>query len=260
MSVRLPPAAPCHFGRDGELVGFYHGVAANAATAVLLCPPLGQELIRSHRCYRQLAEALATRGIASLRFDYHGSGDSAGDSAQLDWIQCKDDVVAAAAELRLRSGCSRIVGFGARLGGTMVLATALEARFAELIVWDPILDGAEHAAQLDALQRTLRDDTMRFTRPRSPADVAGQWLGFAVSDRLHQQIETLQVAPPGVPMLLLDSSADPAPHAWDSLAEAGARVKALRPAVAWDALDRLEHAILSPGLAQAVTDYLGAAA
>ncbi len=113
--MRLEPAQPCQFGTSGDLFGLYHATSGSARSAVLMCPPLGQDMIRSHRVYRQLADALAQQGIAVLRFDYYGSGDSAGDSAELDWARCRADMVTAAGELRARSGCTRLIGFGARL-------------------------------------------------------------------------------------------------------------------------------------------------
>ena len=176
-----------YFGADRELFGVYHPPASAATNSVLLCPPLGQDQIRSHRLYRQLANALVAEGIAVLRFDYYGSGDSAGDSMQVDCDRCIADIVVAANQLRTLSAVDRIVAFGARLGGSLALAAADAARFAELVVWDPVLDGAAHVARLDAQQNALRLDAKRFTKPRSAADVAGQWLGFEFSAPLRRQ-------------------------------------------------------------------------
>jgi hypothetical protein len=260
MSTQSIAAIPGYFGDNEQLFGFYHGVAGKARAAVLLCPPLGQDLVRSHRVYRQLAETLATRSIASLRFDYFGSGDSAGSAIEVDWQRCQADLLTAAAELRQRSACQRLVGFGARLGGSLVLASAVAAEFSETIAWDPVLDGAAHVAQLDALQDQLRLDPMRFSRSRSSADAAGQWLGFPVSALLHQQVAALHVEPPALRTLLLDSSPSGSLGELVGVPQAtGVRVTALTPATMWNALDRLEHAVLSPGLIRAVVNQLAAA-
>ncbi len=258
MRAPIAPPLPGYFGTDDALFGLFHGVSGAAPTAVLLCPPFGQDLIRSHRVYRQLAEALASRGIASLRFDYFGSGDSAGESIDLDWLRCRDDALAAAAALRQRTGCRRLIGFGGRVGGSIALAAAAAAEFSEVIVWDPVLDGAKHVAQLDALQDQLRLDTTRFSKPRSSLDAAGQWLGFPVSTRLREQLSALQVEPAAVPTLVLDSRPAGADDDVGRLAAAGARVLTLTPAAIWNALDRLEHAVLLPSLVRAVLDQLEA--
>lgn len=255
-----PVPEPIQFGRDGALMGVFHDVAGHAPLGVLLCPPLGQALVRTHRIYRQLAASLAERGIGALRFDYRGSGDSAGDSRSLDWQQCQDDIRSAVAELRARIGCATVVGFGARLGGSLALASASAVGFARLILWDPVLDGAQRVAELDALQESLRTDPLHFARPRHRDEVAGQWLGFPVSPHWRAQIAAWRAEPARVPTLIVDSLSEPPAHAWSLLAEAGARVLALQPATPWNDLHRLEHAILSPGLLRAVGDALGPAA
>jgi hypothetical protein len=240
-----------HFGADRELFGLYHLAATPAKKAVLLCPPFGQDLIRCHRLYRQLAQTLAAAGSAVMRFDYHGSGDSAGDSAEVDWNQCIADTVTAADELRARSGCDRIIAFGARLGGTVAIDSAARARFAGLMLWDPIVDPAAHVARLDAMQDALQRDTKRFLKPRSASAVANQWLGFSVGEPLRRQLLALRAAPPSIPTLLLAG----APPAWDASAIQGMRTATL-PATPWDDPERLELAILSHELIQAVSGHL----
>ena len=45
------------------------------ATGVLLCNPLGDDLIRAHRPFRHLAEDLSAAGFPVLRFDFDGTGE-----------------------------------------------------------------------------------------------------------------------------------------------------------------------------------------
>ncbi len=83
---------PLRFGSAGrQLAGVFHAATASRTppASLLICNPLGQEAIRVHRLLRLLAESLARKGIATLRFDYFGSGDSDGDDAEAtldDWI------------------------------------------------------------------------------------------------------------------------------------------------------------------------------
>lgn len=254
-----PASEPCQFGRDGALIGMYHGTAGHAPVGVLLCPPLGQALLRTHRVYRQLANGLATRGIGALRFDYRGTGDSAGDSLALDWQHCLADIRSAAAELRVRSGCAAVVGFGAQLGGSLALAAAA-AGFARLILWDPVLDGARHVAELDAWQEALRTDPLHYAKPRTVEEAAGQWLGFPVGAQWRTQLAGWRAEPARVPTLILDSRPEPAAGGWSPLAEAGAQVCAMPTSTHWGDLHRLEHAILAPDLLRVVGEALGQAA
>lgn len=241
-------------------MGMYHGVAGHAPVGLLLCPPLGQMLVRTHRIYRQLAVALAARGVCALRFDYRGTGDSAGDSLALDWQHCLEDIRSAAAELRVRSGCATVVGFGAQLGGSLALAAAPTVGFSQLILWDPVLDGARYAANLDALQESLRTDPLHFARPRSAEDAAGQWLGFPVSPQWRAQVAAWRAQPARVPTLVIDTLSGADAGDWSPLAGAGARVVAMQPSTPWNDLHRLEHAILAPGLLQVVGEALEHAA
>jgi len=253
MSTRPERDIPCHFGPDHGLFGIYHPGASGVKEAVLLCPPLGQDLIRSHRLYRQLAHALAGLGFAVLRFDYYGTGDSAGLSEEVEWPRCLADVSDAAAQLRARSGCERIIGFGARLGGSLALAAADRAQLDELVLWDPVLDGAAHVAALNALQAALRFDTNRFLAPR-PADLlADQWQGFAIDICLRQQLADLYLDPPRRrTLLLLSGAADPsADH--HRFTATGADLATLAQPTPWNDLEHLETAIQSHQLIDIVS-------
>jgi alpha-beta hydrolase superfamily lysophospholipase len=257
MTAEPETEIPFHFGAGSELFGLYHPAAAAPISrrAVVLCPPFGQDMIRCHRLYRQLAQALAGAGLPVLRFDYYGSGDSAGASGEFDWDRCIGDTVAAADELRARSGCAEVIAFGARLGANIASVSATRARFAGLVLWDPVFDGASYVARLDAMQAALPHDTNRFLKARPAVDVANQWLGFAVSDSLRRQVLKQHLEPSMVPTLLLDSIDPPEPR--DAWSAPGQSVQTRRlPATPWEDPERLELAILSHELIQAVNSHL----
>lgn len=254
--MRPDAELPFFFGPDGGLFGMYHAPDMPARRAVLMCAPLGQDLIRCHRIYRQLAQTLAAQGLAVLRFDYHGTGDSAGETATVDWDRCVADTVLAAAELRARAGVERVIAFGARLGGSIAMCAAERARFVEAIVWDPVTEGADYVAALDTMQAALREDAGRFTQPRSHADVAEQWLGFDTGDRLRRQLRSLTVGPATVPTLVLDSLGGAGNTAWDRWIAPPGKVADIVPLTPWNDLRRLETAILSQPLIQAVSGHL----
>ena len=86
--------------QEQRLWGMLHLPAGDGPhPAVLLLHGLTATRIESHRFYVHLARALAARGIAALRFDFRGSGDSEGEfqdmtvpgelsdaKAGLDWL------------------------------------------------------------------------------------------------------------------------------------------------------------------------------
>jgi len=91
---------------------------------VVMCPPLGHEMLCTHRAYRHLAERLAANGFPVLRFDYHGTGDSPGTDLDEDrvgaWLATIDDAIA----LMRESGVGSVALFGMRAGGTFAAAAA----------------------------------------------------------------------------------------------------------------------------------------
>lgn len=246
MKARSEADVPFYFGPGRELFGFFHPAVASAGTAVLLCYPLGAEQIRCHRLYRQLAHALSESGLPVLRFDYFGTGDSAGRSGEVDWSRCVADVATAADELRMRSGCPRILAFGTRLGANAALA-ASAARLDGLVAWDAVDDGAALVRGLDAMQQALKLDLNRFDHARPALDVSTQWPGSDVSDALRTQLAALRLpSSPGVPV------------AWLASASEGATLAgtAIEVDPHWEDIDRLELAILSHPLIDAAKRHL----
>ena len=71
----------------------------------------------------RIAEGLAERGIAVLRFDFTGLGASEGDFAHTNFTSNVEDLVKAAAFLREKYAAPKIL-IGHSLGGAAVLAAA----------------------------------------------------------------------------------------------------------------------------------------
>ena len=107
----MNPPEPLFFGpRARPLFGWLHRPAASAAPplGLVVCNPFGYEAICAHRSLRHFAEAAAAAGVPALRFDYDGTGDSAGDDRDPDrlaaWIASVHDAVDGAAP---RTGVER---------------------------------------------------------------------------------------------------------------------------------------------------------
>ncbi len=99
------------------------------------------EAMLARWCFRQLAESLADRGLAVLRFDYQFEGDSAGaihgTEGPQNWLGCTRAAVAAMRGL----GVPWIGVVGMRLGAICAAATASEESIDALVLWDPCGDG-----------------------------------------------------------------------------------------------------------------------
>jgi pimeloyl-ACP methyl ester carboxylesterase len=160
MSATNLAKVPLYFGApERPLFGFYHPPTGSRvrATGVLLCNPLGDDLIRAHRPFRHLAEDLSAAGFPVLRFDFDGTGDSAGDERDPNRVTTwRADVVRAAAELRARSGLERLALVGLRLGGTFAALGASDLGGVEaLVLWGAYDSGGAFVSEATKAHKML---------------------------------------------------------------------------------------------------------
>ncbi len=155
--------------------------------------------MRSAAAFRVAGERLSREGVESLRFDYHGTGDSPGDeSAQSldDWVQ---DILTAH-ELIAADGGPPVHWFGMGLGAVAALRAALLAKHPprHLILWEPVFNGADY---LDALIAGHKAElSMMFAQPWeqiagsgkvAEPTLPGDVLGFELGDRLVAELRAL---------------------------------------------------------------------
>ncbi len=188
---------------DGQVLGFYHPPRPSfgRAPAVVLCNPLGYEAMSAHRTLRHLAERMADAGFPALRFDYQGTGDSAGHAGDPDriatWV---GDIRAAIRELRELSGTREIALFGLRFGASLAtLAASGEPGVDALIVWAPVVSGRVFARELRAF-RMLTDPTVKC--PDGGEEVGG-YLFTRQTLAEMSAIDLLARADPGVGRVLV---------------------------------------------------------
>jgi uncharacterized protein len=189
---------PFYFGTSQQqLFGVYHSAEPGTPRrgSVVLCHPLGHEYLRAHRAFRNLAAALAGQGFHVLRFDYFGTGDSAGEPDQTTIEQCLEDVATAIDELKDIAGSSKVSLVGLRLGATMATMVAAGRRDIDRIVlWDPVLDGTAYIADLFALQRRWLAD--RLGGSAAIDDEDSQLIGYPVTTEIRRGLESARLAAP----------------------------------------------------------------
>lgn len=135
---------PVWFGAPQRpLLGWIHRPPAGCARgAVVLCPPLGAELNGSQYVFRVLARELAQAGLLTIRFDYDGTGQSAGRLNDPGRVDAWTGSIEKAAELASGEGVRWIAGIGLRLGATLLMhAATTRPQFDALVLWDPHLSG-----------------------------------------------------------------------------------------------------------------------
>lgn len=145
---------PLFFGSaERRLFGVYEPAQrrGDVARAVLLCNSWGTEYLNAHRSLRVLAQRLGAAGFDTLRFDYFGEGDSGGETTEADLEGWKQDIATAVAELKAMSSAGRVVILGLRLGASLAaeVAPALACDIDRLILWDPIVNGADYLSELE---------------------------------------------------------------------------------------------------------------
>jgi len=156
-------ATPLWFGpSERPLFGWVHVPDdGRARGAVVLCPPLARELVSTQSCYRLLAEALAGVGLLAIRFDYDGTGDSAGGDRDPHRVESWLTSIAHAVELARACGPQDVSLIGMRVGG--LLAAVEAARLGSIdgvVLWDPCPSARTFVREQAALQ-SLRSDVHR---------------------------------------------------------------------------------------------------
>jgi exosortase A-associated hydrolase 2 len=154
--------SPFFFGTsERRIFGIYEPAAFRTTSkrAVVLCYPWGSEYIYAHRAIRQLAIKLSSAGFHTLRFDFFGTGDSAGDLAEADLAGWETDLESAMEEIRDIVGIAEITLIGLRLGATIAASVAarLPSKVDSLILWDPVVTGEEYLRQLGVVSQPISD-------------------------------------------------------------------------------------------------------
>lgn len=173
-----------------KLYGAFSPPAAGrgGGAPVLLCYPFGLEHIRAHMAFRQLSNLLSRGGRGVLRFDFFGTGDSAGSLEDADLSIWSENVETALDELKALSGAERVSVVGLRLGA-LVASGVLERRrdVEALVLWDPVISGLRFLAEMEM---------------RKAGDAGDEWWihGFPLSRRFRESLEAADLFAVQVPL------------------------------------------------------------
>lgn len=260
---------PFFFGdSEAPLWGVLHEPSAEKERdhGVLLCPPIGHEYVRCHWALRQIAAALAKAGFATLRFDWFGVGDSAGDLADGTVERWLSDVELAVEELKDTTGIRTVSLLGVRFGAALAALAAKTVRPARLVLWDPITSGESYVAQLFRIRDLALNDDKRFwsLASRGPKDRPGETeiVGQDASPELLRSVgkvtgERLRNVPK-CRVLYLYSEPDAGAQTYaDDLARAGCTVttQSITTKTLWTDPKRVDELFLPADAPLAVTRF-----
>jgi len=211
-------------------LGFLHVPDGGARGGVVICPPLGYEQVLGYRGLRLLSQELERAGIASLRFDYRGEGDAAGETASPDageaWIATIADAVTTLRD----AGVEHIVLAGLAAGGLLAAEAARRLGGIDgLVVWDAPLTGHRFLRR----QRSLFDLTVG--EPATDPERL-TLLSLTLHPRAVAWLEGIELAPLPVDTFALVRRADlgsPAMERFAAALPAGSRLEPIDGHAEW---------------------------
>ncbi|MEO6238621.1 MAG: alpha/beta hydrolase [Vicinamibacterales bacterium] len=183
---------PHYFGPiERPLLGIYHPPTGRARPhGVVICAPAPQEYMRTHMALRKLAVLLASAGFHVLRFDYYGTGDSAGGSGDGSLTEWCRNVDSAVVDLKECSGATKISLVGLRLGAT--LAALSTARVAKLVLWEPVVTGRDYLHELQNVHRQ-KFSNLLYPPPAPTAGGSRDLLGVSLPLVVEREIAAIDL-------------------------------------------------------------------
>lgn len=154
--------------------------------AVLICHPIGHEYPRSYRNLQQFSIQLAQAGFDVFRFDYAGTGNSSGDSANLTAERCSNNIETAAAYIRQQSECQQLSIIAVRMGAPFVLNATID-QLKNLILWDPVAQGKRYINMLEGFHNHALTSMTLFRKIRKKSNI-DQLFGHAMSTEKRQSL------------------------------------------------------------------------
>jgi uncharacterized protein len=179
--------------------------------------------MESHWIFIKCARVLAEEGVASLRFDFYGSGESEGAFYEATLQSEIADATAAYKFIRHHKGIDpgRLGLCGLSLGGCVAACVARAARARALVLWSAV-----------ARPAILQDLSMELGKPSEAHPGAFEYDAREISARFLER--AAKVDPLGAvrqftgPTLILHPGNDrtvPRSHALDFLQSSGAKIR-----------------------------------
>ncbi len=193
-----------------QLYSVYHEpkIGDNDKTGIILCYPLGQEYIRCHKLYVNLAKKLVEHGYHVLRFDYSGTGDSLGSYSSVTVKDCLEDIGIAIKELKELCGVTRVLLMGVRFGATLSIIYSQNNKVDGLILWNPITNGSDYLKEIDKSYKNWLSGS--FTKEKRYKEKSLNNFGYLFSSMFVKNIKSIFIDEKynniNIPTLLIDDS------------------------------------------------------
>ncbi len=156
---------------NGEKIfGILHRpLQAKNVPAVVICPGFAGNKCGKFRIFVTLGKELAKKGIAVLRFDYRGSGDSEGEFGDITLEGKISDTLACLKFLANdpQIDASRLGLLGRSLGGAIAVLTARRYPIKSLALWAPVFKSDPWRELWESFQTNQKLDQVKQEMLRS---------------------------------------------------------------------------------------------
>jgi len=184
---------PVVFKSQGQqIVGMLHlpERRAKKMPAVVLFHGFTGTKVEPHRIFVKMARALAGAGIVALRFDFRGSGDSAGDFSRMTVSGELKDAAEALRFMRRQPGvdAKRVGVLGLSMGGAVAAMTIGRDRSIPVAaLWSPVADFD------DSKKRKMKPGDSEQLRQMGVIDNGGNAVGrcFLEDLRRHHPVKSI---------------------------------------------------------------------
>lgn len=186
---------PLYFGDPAApLFGVLNRATPASAVdrGVVICAPLGYENVIYYRQLAILARRLCGQGRSTLRFDWPGCGDSAGDDRQTNLVDGYVESVRLAIKvLHSYTGVDHVDLVGLRVGATLAAAAvSAGAEATDLVFWDPFTNGRSYLRAMRTFDRLSRraDEEHDSSQPEGQAAS-----GFVIAPQTMNDLESIDL-------------------------------------------------------------------
>lgn len=121
--------------------------------ALLIAEPFGEEKRSCSRMLHRLAKKLQRQNVAVLKFDFSGTGDSAGTSSEVQWRHWQEELDGALELLRQQSRAKHLALLGLRGAALLAAELASRKKVDKLLLAEPILTGKDLLGELEKRQK-----------------------------------------------------------------------------------------------------------
>lgn len=207
--------------------GIYLPASGKVSTAAVICEPFGEEKRCAFRMLTRLAVRLSEAGIAVMRFDLSGTGDSSCSHDDATWNNWQEELTGAIDVIKKVSGAGKVVVLGFRAGALLASNGAANGQCQALSLIEPVLSGSELLNDLERRQKIKEMMASGAEGAKSDLpDGCRDFGGFVVNSSMSGQMghanlgADLEKIAADVPIQLIRVSGGKAfPPAWKFLVE-----------------------------------------